>query len=825
MADISKIKIPGSSTEYNVKDTVSGYVSTEATTSAKGLMSAADKTKLNGIASGAEVNQQAFSNVVVGTTTIAADSKTDTLTLVAGDNVTLTPNAAEDTITISSSSAGTVSTIKVGDTSYSPTSGIISLPAYPTTLPASDTVSTYSSTGTAPVNGKAVAAALGTLDGTVSGTAGVGKTLTAFSQTDGKVSATFGDISITKSQVSDFPTSMPPTSHTHGNIQNGGTLQTTDITIASGDKLVVTDSSDSNKIARASIGFDGSTTTKALTPKGTFETFLQTHQSLTAYAKLASPAFTGTPTAPTATAGTNTTQIATTAFVKTAIDNLPEPMVFKGSLGTGGTITALPVDGSATIGDTYKVITAGTYASQSAKIGDTFICDSKTASANTWVLIPSGDEPSGTVTSVTIKATSPIAIDSSAAITSSGTRTLSHANSGVTAGTYRSVTVNATGHITAGTNPTTLSGYGITDAKIASGVITLGSNTITPLTSHQAVVDNDPTLSWGESATVATIGSTDIHVTMPANPNSDTKVKQTITTTNADYRVLFSYTADDTTRTEQARKATTLKFNPSTGALTATKLVGDISSSTGLTSTQVTTALGYTPYNSTNPAGYTSNVGTITGITMNGTSKGTSGVVDLGTVITAHQDISGKADKSATVSTVAYDTTNKKFTKTINGTTTDIAKLATTSVGSASAGTAIAADDITAWTTNTPTAVTPNTVVTGGTKTSIPNISKKTVVTGVTKKTVVTSASGATASVSGCTLTITNGSFSTGDSCTVTTGDSVAVGTAIEAYTSLTTGAACSVTAGTAASLSYTARSIPNISVSSKTVATGFTTA
>lgn len=37
--------------------------------------------------------------------------------------------------------------------------------------------------------------------------------------------------------------------------------------------------------------------------------------------------------------------------------------------------------------------------------------------------------------------------------------------------------------------------------------------------------------------------------------------------------------------------------------------------------------------------------GTITGIKMNGTSKGTSGVVDLGTVITAHQDISGKQDE------------------------------------------------------------------------------------------------------------------------------------------------------------------------------------
>lgn len=40
----------------------------------------------------------------------------------------------------------------------------------------------------------------------------------------------------------------------------------------------------------------------------------------------------------------------------------------------------------------------------------------------------------------------------------------------------------------------------------------------------------------------------------------------------------------------------------------------------------------------------TSNVGTITGIKMNGGSKGTSGVVDLGTVITSHQDISGKAN-------------------------------------------------------------------------------------------------------------------------------------------------------------------------------------
>ena len=45
------------------------------------------------------------------------------------------------------------------------------------------------------------------------------------------------------------------------------------------------------------------------------------HPSDTAKANLASPAFTGTPTAPTASSGTNSTQIATTAFVKTALSN------------------------------------------------------------------------------------------------------------------------------------------------------------------------------------------------------------------------------------------------------------------------------------------------------------------------------------------------------------------------------------------------------------------------------------------------------------------------------------------------------------------------
>lgn len=63
----------------------------------------------------------------------------------------------------------------------------------------------------------------------------------------------------------------------------------------------------------------------------------------------------------------------------------------------------------------------------------------------------------------------------------------------------------------------------------------------------------------------------------------------------------------------------------------------------------------------TNDSGFTSNTGTITGINMNGASKGTSGVVDLGTVLTAHQDISGKADKATTLA--GYGITNA-YTKT-----------------------------------------------------------------------------------------------------------------------------------------------------------------
>lgn len=46
------------------------------------------------------VNQNAFSNIKVGNTTVAADTATDTVTLVAGNNITITPDATNDKIII-----------------------------------------------------------------------------------------------------------------------------------------------------------------------------------------------------------------------------------------------------------------------------------------------------------------------------------------------------------------------------------------------------------------------------------------------------------------------------------------------------------------------------------------------------------------------------------------------------------------------------------------------------------------------------------------------------------------------------------------------------
>lgn len=78
----------------------SGHRHNNASTSSDGFMSSADKTKLNGVATGAEVNQNAFGNVAVGSTTLQADNKQDTLYINAGNNISIAADAANDKLTI-----------------------------------------------------------------------------------------------------------------------------------------------------------------------------------------------------------------------------------------------------------------------------------------------------------------------------------------------------------------------------------------------------------------------------------------------------------------------------------------------------------------------------------------------------------------------------------------------------------------------------------------------------------------------------------------------------------------------------------------------------
>ena len=78
------------------------------------------------------------------------------------------------------------------------------------TIPVTDT---YNADGTTIVDGRAIAAALGTLDVPSSGTGaitgfGTGKTLSSLYETDGKIAATFQNIQITESQVTDLTTHL-----------------------------------------------------------------------------------------------------------------------------------------------------------------------------------------------------------------------------------------------------------------------------------------------------------------------------------------------------------------------------------------------------------------------------------------------------------------------------------------------------------------------------------------------------------------------------------------------------------------------------------------
>ena len=69
--------------------------------SSKVVMTASERTKLSNLTVGAEVNQAAFSNVKVGSATVAATGKTDTIEYEAGDGVTISANVGAKKLSFS----------------------------------------------------------------------------------------------------------------------------------------------------------------------------------------------------------------------------------------------------------------------------------------------------------------------------------------------------------------------------------------------------------------------------------------------------------------------------------------------------------------------------------------------------------------------------------------------------------------------------------------------------------------------------------------------------------------------------------------------------
>lgn len=103
---IKKISVDGSTLTFTKGNNISNSITLQngsyslATQTNNGLMSKEDKIKLDNVNLNSEENQNTFSNISVGATIISADQKTDTLTLKSGQNINLSANNSDDSITI-----------------------------------------------------------------------------------------------------------------------------------------------------------------------------------------------------------------------------------------------------------------------------------------------------------------------------------------------------------------------------------------------------------------------------------------------------------------------------------------------------------------------------------------------------------------------------------------------------------------------------------------------------------------------------------------------------------------------------------------------------
>lgn len=291
-------------------------------------------------------------------------------------------------------------------------------------------------------------------------------------------------------------------------------------------------------------------------------------EHLNAKAPLASPGFTGTPSAPTAATGTNTTQIATTAFVKAEIDakmGESDAMVYKGTIDGGNTEAYGALTPSANKGWTYKVTTAGKIDGVKVEIGDMLICNTDntvSATANNYSTIAANwDFIQGNQDGVVV---GPSSATSGNVVLFDGNTGKLIKDSGKTLG--KSVPSDAV----------------FTDTKVTSAV-----NHYTPAadaSSELSASASGATAAWSIDVVKAVklqrdakghvVGVSVTSGKLPANPNVDTKVTQNSNSEDKEFPLLAKYSNNTTNETNTAKYAGGVTVNPSKKQISATKFKG-----------------------------------------------------------------------------------------------------------------------------------------------------------------------------------------------------------------------------------------------------------
>lgn len=382
-------------------------------------------------------------------------------------------------------------------------------------------------------SGKLTAGSLAVTSPTADGTAAA--FIDTISQdSKGKITATKKTISITKSQISDFPTSMTPTSHTHGNITNTGTLSTASVAVVtdSNKKITTADLAVSDPtangsgltfIATASQNGQGKITITKQTVQtasteqagvvqlgvsGGAATYEHNHSGVykPIQTAVSSPAADGTAAAFIDSISQNTNGVIsvtkkTVSITKSQISDFPTSMTptshSHGNIANGGTLGTASV---AVVTDGNKKITTS----------DLTVSD-PTANGNGLTFISTiSQNGQGKITAT--KKTVQAASTTQAGIIQIGTGATNaaagnHTHSYLSAISWDSTNKKITKSINGGTAANIVQ-------FTAGNNISLSANS-TSLTIGLTVQNNNANLSWGTTSTVATVGSTDINVTMP----------------------------------------------------------------------------------------------------------------------------------------------------------------------------------------------------------------------------------------------------------------------------------------------------------------------